>query len=94
MINIKRYNEMALTFNYDNILSKLKSHGWGMGSMTLTSEFESNSEYFLSPQNDDEYADQFHIYLTDKHYNRLRGDFQVTSKIDNPSPVSFYNKLT
>jgi hypothetical protein len=94
MISIKRYNEMKSVFNYDSILLKLKSHGWGMGSMTSTNDFESNGEYFLNPQNDDEYADQFHIYLTDRYYHRLRGDFQVTDKLNNSSPVSFYNKLT
>lgn len=106
MKHLKKFNEMNYQdkFDYDRIIQILKkSHGWGFGIISSIEEFEDNTEYFLSPQNDDEYAEQFHIFLTDRMTGRLRGQFRNDHslrlgkwKIGNivAAPVSIYNKLT
>ena len=38
-------------------------------------DFEDNEEYFKDPVDDNDYVEQFHIYLTDLECGRLRGDF-------------------
>lgn len=78
---IKSFNEMYEDkFDYDKIIRVLrKTHGWGMGVLTSVDSFESNEEYFLNPENDEEYISQFHIYLTDMQSGRLRGEFHKSS---------------
>jgi len=105
MKRIKKFNEMSGDkFNYDHIIRTMqKNHGWGNGWVTQTSDFESNSEYFLNPQNDNEYAEQFHIYLTDLQTGQMRGGFQnkhnlrlgkwrLGTQVDRP--VNWYSKLS
>lgn len=88
MIHLKKFNEMKFQdrFDYDRIILILKkTKGWGFGIISSIDEFENNQEYFLNPQNEDEYAEQFHIFLTDKINGSLRGKF-----INNPS-INFGN---
>lgn len=104
MFKIKRFNEIYTNvYNYEHVTKLIKSHGWGMGSIQFTNEFEENSEYFKDPIGDNDYAEQFHIYLTDKKFNRVRtglnrnyplrvGKWQMGTQVT--EPVSFYNKLT
>jgi 8-oxo-dGTP diphosphatase len=99
-------NEMMYQdkFDYDHIISILKkTHGWGFGIVSSIDEFEDNEEYFLNPIDDNDYAEQFHIFLTDKETGQLRGQFQNKTSlrmgkwktgIQVASPVSIYNKLT
>jgi hypothetical protein len=94
---LKNFSEMYEDkYDYNYIISILKkSHGWGMGVLSSIDEFEENDEYFLDPSDDNDYAEKFHIYLTDKQTGRLRSDFNTSS--DNRVKVfspSFYNKLT
>ncbi len=102
---IKKFYEMNFQdqYDYDNIIMILKkNHGWGFGVLAYTDEFENNEEYFKSPLGDDDYAEQFHIFLTDKQTGKLRNEF--TNKhslrlgkwklgIQLANPVSIYNKL-
>lgn len=103
--DIERLTEMMEEkFNYDHIISILKkSHGWGFGVISSIDEFESNPEYFLNPDNDNDYAEQFHIFLTDKETGQMRGQFQNKhslkqgnwkASVSVNSPTSIYNKLT
>jgi len=104
MMNIKRFFEWNDSiFDYERILRILKNtYGWGDGILTSIDEFESNQEYFLNPQDDDQYIEQFHIYLTDKKLNRFRnmfnnnlnlrlGEWKTGFQVKNPT--SIYNKL-
>ena len=103
--HLKTFNEMKHQdkFDYDKIIRILKkSHGWGFGVLSMTDEFEDNSEYFKNPQDDHDYAEQFHIFLTDKETGQLRGDFSNSHSlrlgkwktgIQVANPVSIYNKL-
>lgn len=103
-MKIKKFYEMFEDkFDYDKIIENLKKkYGWGLGVISHIDEFEQNSEYFLNPQDDFDYVDQFHIYLTDKNLNRLRGRFKndpslrlgkwkLGFQVD--KPTSIYNKL-
>lgn len=103
-MKIKKFNEMFNEkFDYERIVRILKkTYGWGMGILTYIDDFESNSEYFKDPQSDDDYIEQFNIYLSDKRVNRERGKFnnitniklgkwKLSTQVDNP--VSIYNKL-
>jgi hypothetical protein len=90
-------------FDYDKIIKLMKTYGWGLGVVTSIDEFEENTEYFLNPQNEDDYIEQFHIFLTDKSSNRLRGQFRNDHSlrlgkwklgIQVDKPTSIYNKLT
>ena len=103
-MKIKKFFEMfEEKFDYDRIIRILKkTYGWGLGVVTSIDEFETNTEYFLNPQNDDEYIEQFNIFLTDKTKNRLRGDFRNDHSlrlgkwklgIQVDKPTSIYNKL-
>lgn len=90
-------------YDYTHIVRILrKSHGWGMGIVNYTEDFESNDEYFKSPEDDNDYAEQFHIFLTDLQTGQLRGRFNNRNKFmlgkwklgrSISSPVSIYNKL-
>lgn len=72
---LKRFEDVQ-SFDYDYILRILrKNHGWGNGCSNYFSQFENNSEYFLSPQDSNEYAEQCHVFLTDLQTGRLRGAF-------------------
>ena len=102
----KSINEMNYEdkFDYSKIIRILKkSHGWGFGIVSSIEEFEDNQEYFLNPIDENDYAEQFHIFLTDKETGQLRGQFNNKHslrlgkwKIGNQvaSPVSIYNKLS
>ena len=99
MKHIKLFNEMKYQdkFDYDRIISILKnSHGWGFGVISSIDSFENNEEYFLNPQDNNDYAEQFHIYLTDQETGQLRGRFNNKTSLGNQSAnyPSFYNKLT
>ena len=72
-----------------------------MGVMSYMDDFE-NSEYYLNPNNDDEYIEQFHIYLTDMQSGQLRGSYNNKSSLKlgkwrmqpllpNPNPLSNNN---
>ena len=82
MRKIKKFNEMFEDkYDYDKIIRMLKkTHGWGLGIMNNIEDFESNEEYFLNPIDENDYSEQFHIYLTDLKHNRLRGQLD-----NNPS---------
>lgn len=77
MYKIRKFYEMFKDkFDYDRIISIIKkTHGWGFGVINYMDEFESNKEYFLNPSDENDYAEQFHIYLTDRECGRLRGGF-------------------
>lgn len=99
MKHIKLFNEMKYQdkFDYDRIISILKkSHGWGFGVISNIDSFEDNEEYFLNPEDNNDYAEQFHIYLTDMENGQLRGRFNNKTSLKNQSfnYPSFYNKLT
>lgn len=100
-----KYFEDVNGFDYEYILRILKkNHGWGNGSVSYFDDFENNPEYFLNPQDSNDYAEQFHIYLTDSQNGRLRNTFTKNPsglrpgvwKMSTPvyKPNSFYNKLT
>lgn len=93
---LKKFIEMYEDkYNYDHIISILKkSHGWGLGVISSIDEFENNSEYFLDPGDDNDYAEKFHIYLTDKKTGFMRGDYNRKYSIKANNLTSFYNKLT
>ena len=60
---IKKFNEMFEDrFDYSKIIRILKkSHGWGFGVISSVDSFESNDDYFLDPEDDNDYAEKFHI---------------------------------
>ena len=100
-----KYFEQTTNFDYDYILRILKkNHGWGNGCSNYFEQFENNSDYYLNPQDSNEYAEQFHIFMTDLNTGRLRGTFAKTPsglrpgkwKMSTPvyNPTSIYNKLT
>lgn len=99
MVNLKLFEEWQ-KFDYPRILRILqKTKGWGQGSMSYVEEFE-NSEYFKNPENNHDYAEQFHIFLVDLQ----RGETQGWSKSPSlplgkwktgptvMSPTSIYNR--
>lgn len=103
-MKLKKVNEMLNNkFDYDKIINILKkTHGWGFGIINLTEDFESNDLYYIDPVDDNDYAEQFHIFLTDLETGRLRGQFRNEHglrlgkwKISTPvdAPTSIYNKL-
>jgi hypothetical protein len=83
MNNLKSFSEMSEDkFDYEKIIRTLKkTHGWGMGVLNHIDDFESNKEYFQNPEDDNEYVENFHIYLSDLENNRLRGDFNNDSSL-------------
>ncbi len=89
-MRIKKFNEMfEEKYDYDKIISILKkTHGWGFGVLQSIDAFESDDEYFKDPIDDNDYAEQFHIYLTDLETGRLRGQINRDSKIR----VGLWNK--
>lgn len=100
-----KYFEQTTNFDYDYILRILrKNHGWGNGSSNYIEQFENNKEYFLNPTDSNDYADQFHVFLSDLQNGRLRGEFSKEPsglrpgkwKMSIPvyNPTSIYNKLT
>lgn len=103
-MRIKKFLEMMDDkFDYQRIIQILKkTYGWGIGIITSIDEFENNPDYFSNPQTDDDYIEQFNIYLTDKIANRSRsklnntpslrlGKWKLGIQVD--SPTSIYNKL-
>lgn len=90
-------------FDYERILRILKkTYGWGNGVLASVDDFESDEEYFLNPKDDDQYVEQFNIYLTDKNLNRLRNKFNNNQSLrlgkwktgfQVENPTSIYNKL-
>ena len=106
MKHLKLFNEMNYQdkFDYDRIISILKKcHGWGFGIINSIDEFESSDEYFLNPIDDNDYAEKFHIFLTDRQTGQLRGGIQNRSNLrlgkwktgfQVNQPISIYNKLT
>ena len=103
-MKLKRVNEMLNNkFDYDKIINILKkSHGWGFGTINFTEDFESNDLYYIDPVDDNDYVEQFHIFLTDLETGRMRGQFRNEHglklgrwKMGIPveSPTSIYNKL-
>ena len=104
-MRIERFNEMFEgQFDYDRIVTILKKkYGWGLGIINFTEDFESNPEYFSSPKDDRDYADQFNIFLSDMEIGKMRGEFQNTHSLEPgkwrlgyqvSKPTSIYNKLT
>ncbi len=103
-MKIKKFFEMFdEKFDYDRIITILKkTYGWGLGIVSFIDEFESNTEYFLDPKSEDEYIEQFHIFLSDKQVNKLRGNINSTTDlrlgkwklgIQVDKPTSIYNRL-
>ena len=69
-------------YDYYKIIRMLKkTHGWGFGVIQSIDDFESNVEYFIDPVDENDYVEQFHIYLTDLKCGRLRGQFNNDSKL-------------
>ncbi len=104
-MRIKRFFEMFEDkYDYDRIILILKkNHGWGFGVINQIDNFESNEEYFNDPIDEDDYAEQFHIYLTDSESGRLRGNLNKSTslrlgkwKLGIPvnKPTSIYSQLT
>jgi len=105
-MRIKKFYEMfhSEKYDYDKIMTILKkSHGWGFGIINKIDDFESNSEYFLDPIDENDYSEQFHVYLTDLKGGRLRGEMNRNHSlrmgkwrlgIPVATPTSIYNKLT
>ncbi len=63
-------------YDYDKIIRMLKkTHGWGFGVIQNFDGFESNEEYFKDPIDENDYVEQFHVYLTDLQCGKLRGKF-------------------
>ena len=83
MNKIKKFFEMFEDkYDYDKIIRMLKkTHGWGFGVIQSIDDFESNEEYFKEPVDENDYVEQFHIYLTDLKCGRLRGDFNNDSNL-------------
>ena len=105
MNKIKRFYEMFETeYDYDKIIRILKkTHGWGLGISNEIENFISNKDYFLEPIDDHDFAEQFHIYLTDLECGRLRGEMNNDSKLKTGkwkmgipvyNPTSIYNQRT
>ena len=103
-MKIKRFFEMYEDrFDYDKILKVLKdNYGWGFGVISSIDEFESNDEYFIDPQSDDDYIDQFNVFLKDKQVGKMRGKLNNTHSLrlgkwklgyQVNNPTSIYNKL-
>ena len=103
-MRIKKFFEMyEEKYDYRKILRVLKDRfGWGLGVITFIDEFESNDEYFLNPQSEDDYIIQFDRFLKDKRINRIVGKFNNTHPIllgkwkmdyEVTRPESIYNKL-
>ncbi len=90
-------------FDYEKILRTLKnSYGWGLGVITSIDEFESNEEYFLDPKSEEDYIDQFNVYLKDKQVGKERGKLDSTPSLrlgkwklgyQVDKPTSIYNRL-
>jgi hypothetical protein len=103
-MRIKRFFEMQETeWNWNKVISILKSHGWGEGALQWKEEFENNSEYFHNPQDDSDWAQQFHIFLTDYFSGQLRGELnrRIGLRVGDwqrgvhvRKPISFYSKST
>lgn len=100
-----RTNEMLEDkFDYDVIIKIMKgTYHWGFGVISYIDDFEANPEYFLNPEDNNDYANQFHIYLSDMETGQLRGTFQNKHKLNLgkwrlgtqvANPVSIYSKVT
>ena len=103
-MKIKKFLEMFEDkYDYQRIINILKkTYGWGNGVITSIDDFESNPEYFSNPPNDDDYIEQFHIYLTDLGIDRMRGEYNKNFNVrlgkwklgtQANQPTSIYNKL-
>jgi len=83
-------------FNYDRILSILrKVHGWGNSCNQQIKEFES-SEFFKNPIDNNDYVEQFHIFLTDKFIEHGNDSLKVGKWRGQgvvQRPVSIYNQM-
>lgn len=77
MSKIKKFFEMFEDkYDYDKIIRMIKkSHGWGFGVIQKTDDFEDNEEYYKDPIDENDYVEQFHIYLTDLECGMLKGGF-------------------
>ena len=103
-MKIKRFNEMMEDkYDYERIIKELKGRGWGFGIISSVDDFEENDQYFFNPNNDDDYAEQFHVYLTDLQTGQLRGEFNNKTSLKTGkwqhgiqvnTPVSIYNQRT
>jgi hypothetical protein len=103
-MKIKKFFEMFKSYDYEKIINILnKSHGWGLGISNNIDDFENNEEYFKDPVDDNDYSEQFHIYLTDLQSGRLKGEMNRNFSLKTGkwrlgipvfSPTSIYNKLT
>jgi hypothetical protein len=103
-MKIKKLNEMMDdVYDYSNIINIMKKrYHWGFGVMNFFEDFESNPEYFQSPKGDDNYADEFNIFLKDLQTGNMRGGFQNRQSlrpgewntgIKVNRPESIYNKF-
>jgi len=99
MRNLKVYEEWNY-FDSDKIIRILnKTKGWGNGVIQYMNDFE-NSDFFLNPQDENEYSDPFHVYLTDitSSPNRRNlpslplGKWKPAPTVI--SPTSWYSKST
>lgn len=104
-MKVKKFLEMFNdTYDYDVIISNLKKrYGWGLGVINLIDDFETNDEYFMSPVDDEDYTQQFNIFLTDHKIGKMRGKLNNTHSLrlgkwklgyQVDYPTSFYNKLS
>jgi len=104
-MKIKKFYEMLDNeYDYENIITILrKTYGWGTGIYGLIDQFETNDEYFKEPIDDNDYSEQFNIFLTDYIAGRLRGEMYRNHSlrlgkwrigIPVATPTSIYNKLT
>lgn len=84
MRRIRRFNEFleSSEFDYDRIIKMMKKiHNWGLGIVSSIEDFEKNDEYFKQPIDENDYVEQFHIYLTDLEGGRLRNQFNNNTKL-------------
>lgn len=73
MHHMKLFEEFQ-DFDFEKIIRILrKNHGWGIGILCRIDDFESDENYYKSPMDENDYVEQFNIYLNDLESNRLKG---------------------
>lgn len=96
MKNLKTFEAFGNGYNYERILSTLrKVHRWGNSCRQYLKEFET-SEYFKDPIDNNDYVEQFNIFLSDKFFKKGNNSLKVGQWRRQPTitrPTSIYNQL-